>query len=90
MTEKRDGKLAVVLGWVAGGGAGLLLSFVLFHALEEMPVEPVVFGLFLVGAFAGMAAADRLGDRAVKVLGIAAGVVLALGVAAVMVLSSAG
>ncbi|HJL44652.1 MAG TPA: hypothetical protein RMG45_02405, partial [Polyangiaceae bacterium LLY-WYZ-15_(1-7)] len=80
-------RAATVLGWLAGGGGALLLNFGLYHAWgTDYPVQPTSFVLFVVGAFGGMALADRLGERAFRVLGIATGVVFALGLTAFVLL----
>jgi hypothetical protein len=82
-------KLTTAFGWIAGGAAGLIANYVcllvatgaLGIADEAYPVVPTTFALFLVGAFSGMAIADRMGERGFRTLGISAGVLLALLVA---------
>lgn len=70
-------RLTTVFGWVAGGSLGLVVNYGLFLAVgESYPVAPTTFATFLVGAFAGMSLADRLGERGFRPLGIAAGVLL--------------
>ena len=86
MSSRR--RAGTVLGWIAGGAAGLLLNLLIFHLVDDYPVQPTSFGLFILGAFAGMALADRLGDRAVKVMGLATGLVIAALLTAVVLLSS--
>lgn len=72
-------RLATVFGWLAGGALGLLINYGLFLAVGEgYPTTWTTFALFLVGAFAGMWAADRLGPKGFTPLGIAAGVLFAL------------
>jgi hypothetical protein len=72
-------RLATVFGWLAGGTLGLLANYGLFVAIGEgYPTTYTTFGLFLMGAFGGMALADRLGAKGFKVLAVAAGVLLAL------------
>ena len=78
---------ATVLGWVSGGFGGVLLNLGVFALWGEgYPVQPTSFIAFVLGAFGGMAAADRLGDRAFSVLGVATGVVVALGLSAALLL----
>lgn len=72
-------RAATVLGWIAGGSAGLLLNYVGFLLVgPAYPVVPTTFALFVAGAFGGMAVADRVGHRGFKALGITAGVLLAI------------
>ncbi len=76
-------RLTTALGWVAGGSAGMLLNYLLFLAFADetgagYPVVPTTFALFVVGAFGGMAVADRGGEKMFRPLGIAAGVLLSL------------
>ena len=76
-------RLSTVFGWVAGGSLGLLVNYAIFLAVSDesgqgYPTVPTTFVLFLLGAFGGMAVADRAGDRAFRPLGIAAGILLAL------------
>ena len=76
-------RLTTALGWVAGGSAGMLLNYLLFLAIADetgagYPVVPTTFVLFVVGAFGGMAVADRGGEKMFRPLGIAAGVLLSL------------
>lgn len=76
-------RLTTALGWIAGGSAGMLVNYLLFLAFADetgagYPVVPTTFVLFVLGAFGGMAIADRGGERMFKPLGIAAGVLLAI------------
>ncbi len=77
-----DKRIARGLGWVAGGGLLLLVNFAVALAVSPQypnyPVQPTSFVLFAAGAFGGMWAADKLGNRALKVMGLTTGVVLAL------------
>ncbi|MCB9600159.1 MAG: hypothetical protein H6721_01770 [Sandaracinus sp.] len=83
-----DAKAAVVLGWIAGGGFALLLNFVAFHSFGDgYPVAPTSFVLFVLGAFGGMHLADRLGSRALRVLGIATGALVGLALLVVVALA---
>ncbi len=88
MSEEQNKRspLGTVLGWISGSGTGLLLSFIAYHSIDGMPVGPVVFGALVAGAFGGMALADRLGERAIRVLGIWTGCIAAAALLIVMVL----
>lgn len=91
--DRTKRRLATAFGWVAGGAVGLLLNYGLLLAVgDAYPTTWTTFVLFLLGAFAGMALADRLGPRAFKPLGVAAGVLLALfvGVVLAVLMSPAG
>jgi len=80
MTEKatkKGSRLGTVLGWVAGALALLLANFFVYHGYGDgYPVEPTSFAAVVIGAFGGMALADRLGARAPKVLGLLVGLLL--------------
>ena len=41
---------------------------------------PTTFALVVLGCFGGMAVADRLGDRAIRVLGVSAGLLLSVAI----------
>jgi hypothetical protein len=88
MTEPRDDvrrRATLVFGWLAGGCLGLLLNYGLFFAVGEgWPVIPTTFVLFVAGCFAGMWVADRLGERGFKVLGLTAGILLAVALSLVV------
>ena len=76
-------RLAAILGGVVGGGLGVLLNYFLFYAIGSgYPIGPTTFALFAAGAFGGMALSDRLGKKALRVMGIGAGVLMALSVLA--------
>jgi hypothetical protein len=78
-------RLATVFGWIAGGSLALLANYGAYLAIGPgYPLIASTFVLFLLGAFGGMAVADRLGERAFRPLGIAAGVLLALAAVAVV------
>lgn len=80
-SQPRDGRsrLTTVFGWLAGGTLGLLVNYGIFLAVGEgYPTTYTTFGLFLAGAFGGMALSDRLGPRGFKPLALAAGVLLAV------------
>jgi hypothetical protein len=82
---ERRRRLTTVFGWLAGGSLGLLANYAAFLAVGEgYPTVPTTFVLFLLGAFGGMAVADRLGVRGFRPLGIAAGVLLAIFMALVV------
>ena len=75
-------RMGTVFGWIAGGSLGLVVSYAISLAWGPgYPLIPGTFALFVAGCFGGMWASDRLGDRAFRVLGIAAGVLLAVAVA---------
>ena len=68
----------VLFGWVAGGAAGVLVNTALELLLgASWPEALGIFGLFVVGAFAGMRLAKTLGPRAFRILGISAGLLVA-------------
>lgn len=72
-------RLATVFGWIAGASLAMLVNYGLFLEIgESYPTVPTTFAAVVIGAFAGMAVADRLGARGLKPLGIAAGVLLGL------------
>jgi len=80
-SSKTRQRLGAAFGWIAGGTLGLLIDYGLFLSIgARYPVGISTFVVFVIGAFAGMRLADRLGDRAFRVLGIAAGVLLAIAV----------
>ncbi len=84
-------RLTTVFGWVAGGSTGVLANWGLFVAVGEgYPVTWTTFVLFLVGAFAGMFVADKLGPRGFRPLGIAAGVLFAVFVAVLLTVTTGG
>jgi len=85
----KSSRLGIVLGWVAGALALLLANFFAYHGYGEgYPVEPTSFAAVVVGAFGGMALAERLGSRAPRVLGLMVGLLLAAAtVTAFLVLS---
>ncbi len=94
MSEERDrtrARLTTVFGWVAGGTLGVLGNWGLYVAFGEgYPVTWTTFVLFLAGAFGGMFLADRLGDRAFRPLGIAAGVLFAVFLGVVLTVTLGG
>ena len=79
-SDSQSGQRATtVLGWLVGGLSGFLLNYLIYRLVgPSYPTAITTFVLFAGGAFGGMAAADRLGPRAVKWLGISAGTLLAL------------
>lgn len=75
--EKKRSRLGTILGWLAGALALLLANFFAYQAYGDgYPVEPTSFVAVVVGAFGGMAVADRLGARAPKILGLLVGFLL--------------
>ncbi len=75
-------RATTAFGWLAGGSLGLLANYGLFLAVgPSWPVVPTTFAFFVAGCFGGMWAADRLGhERGFKILGLTAGVLVALAV----------
>ncbi len=72
-------QMALVLGGAVGGGIGVLLNYFLYAAFgADYPVGPTSFGLFALGAFGGMALSEKLGKRALKIMAIAAGILVSL------------
>lgn len=63
---------------------GLTLTAVLLATgvINEELLLLATFVLFIAGAFLGMFVSDKLGDRAFRVMGIAAGTVVALAITA--------
>jgi len=87
----RRRRAATALGWIAGGSLGLLLNYALFFAVgPSYPTVPTTFAAFVLFAFGGMALADRLGERALRVLGPAAGVLFALFLGLVLLVTLSG
>ncbi len=84
-------RMATAFGWIAGGSLGLLANYAVFLGVgESWPVVPTTFVLFVVGAFAGMAVADRLGERAFRLLGVAAGILFAIALTLVVAVVMTG
>lgn len=82
-------RAATVLGWLCGGLLGLLIHFIVYASIQaEYAVSLPNAAIFVAGAFGGMAFADRLGERAVKVLGLLFGIILGIGVLAFVFLYS--
>jgi hypothetical protein len=80
--ERTRARLATAFGWIAGGALGLLANWGIYALVgPSYPTTYTTFGFFLVGAFGGMALADRLGPRGFRPLAIAAGVLFAVFVA---------
>lgn len=81
MSETRtyDRRAGTVLGWLFGASSGLVVDYGLAAAIGAgYPAGYSTFGLLVVGAFIGMAVADKLGERAPKVLGPIAGIMVAV------------
>ena len=75
--SSRSSRLGTVLGWLAGALGLLLVNFFVYHGYGDgYPVEPTSFAAVVIGAFGGMALADRLGSRAPKILGLLVGFLL--------------
>jgi hypothetical protein len=76
--DRRTQRLAVALGWLAGIFLGLLVDYGAYVAIgDDYPKGYTTFALLAAGAFLGMSVADRLGARALKVMALAVGVLLA-------------
>ena len=74
-----DRRAGTVLGWLFGASLGLVIDYAAAATVgESYPAGYSTFGLLIIGAFIGMTAADKLGERAPKVLGPLAGVMVAL------------
>lgn len=84
--------MQTALAWLAGGAASVLLSYALYLVFgEAYPKEPAAFVLFAVCVYGAMSVSDRLGPRAFRGIGIAAGVLCALAlVLAILALTSDG
>ncbi len=79
-----------ILGWIAGASLAVLVSYGLFQlgvyrGAAERYIPLTTFVLFVIGAFSGMAIADRVGDKGTRILGIAAGLLFAVAASLVMV-----
>ncbi len=87
-TRTSEHRIATGLGWFVGGGLALLLNYFAFVAVGPgYPAAPTSFVAFVAGAFGGMWVADRLGSKALKTLGISAGILIATAALAAMVLA---
>ncbi|MEM9196207.1 MAG: hypothetical protein AAGF12_43995 [Myxococcota bacterium] len=74
-------KLATFFGWLGGGSLGLVANYGIFLAYgPDYPVTPTTFVAVVAGCFLGMAVSDRLGERALRPLGLGAGILLALAI----------
>jgi hypothetical protein len=81
-------QLAAVLGGCVGGGLAILSNYFVYEAVgPEYPAGPTSFVFFALGALGGMAVSDRLGKKALKVMGIAAGILIALTLLTVLLLA---
>ena len=78
-TPVYDKRAGTVLGWLGGAASGLVLDYAIAAAVgETYPAGYSTFALLVVGAFVGMAVADKLGERAPKILGPFAGIMVAV------------
>jgi hypothetical protein len=84
------GRAGTALGWIAGGTAGLLASWALSPLVPAWATIPLTFVLLVLGFFGGMALSTRLGARALRVMGIAAGVLFAIVLTLVALTLTAG
>lgn len=74
-----DRRAGTVLGWLAGASLGLVIDYAAAaYVGQGYPAGYSTFALIIGGAFGGMALADKLGERAPKVLGPVAGVFVAV------------
>ncbi len=87
--EQTAGRLRRGLGWLLGGLVGLGIALLVAEqgpaegesgsgAGPFSPLAITSFVGFAVGAYAGMWAADRLGERSVQVLSLLIGVLLSI------------
>ena len=93
MTEQNTtaGRTATALAWGGGGAAGLLVSYGCVYLFgDAYPSGVGTFILFAVGAMAAMTFADRLGARALRVLGPVSGILIALALVLVLTIGYAG
>ncbi len=78
--DRRAPRLAVALGWLAGICLGLLVDYGAYVLIgDDYPKGYTTFVLLAGLAFAGMYLADRLGPRALKVMALAVGILVATG-----------
>lgn len=74
----------VLFGWILGASLGLVASYGLFVLLDGKHTGPITFATFAVGALLGSFATERLPAKALRWVGMAAG--LALTAAVVLLL----
>ncbi|NCQ59805.1 MAG: hypothetical protein GW913_03935 [Myxococcales bacterium] len=85
------GRAATALAWSGGGALGLVISYGLVYFFgEAYPSGVGTFVLFAAGALGFMALADKLGRRALKVLGPISGILLALALVLVVTIGFSG
>lgn len=81
-------QLSAVLGGCVGGGLAILSNYFVYEAVgPDYPAGLTSFVFFALGAFGGMALSDRLGKKALKVMGIAAGILISLTLLTVLLLA---
>ncbi|MGF1465684.1 MAG: hypothetical protein ACFCGT_06090 [Sandaracinaceae bacterium] len=75
-------RVVTAFGWVAGICAGVLVNYPLYLLFggpgSAYPVALTTFVAVAAGGFGGLALADRLGEQGLRPLGLAAGLLLAL------------
>jgi len=85
------GRAATALAWGGGGALGLVISYGLVFAFgEAYPSGVGTFVLFAAGAMGFMALADKLGPRALRILGPISGILLALALVLVVTIGYSG
>lgn len=72
-------RLTTAAGWIAGVCAGVLINGLIYRMVGDgYPQTPTTFVAVIVGAFGGMALADKTKEAGLRPLGITAGVLLAI------------
>lgn len=72
-------RLTTAAGWIAGVCAGVLVNGLIYRMVGDgYPQTPTTFIAVIIGAFGGMALADKTKEAGLRPLGITAGVLLAI------------
>lgn len=93
MTQKKTTapRVATVLAWFGGGAGGLLLSYLCVYLFgDAYPSGVGTFLLFAAGAMGFMTWSDKLGPRALKVVGPISGVLLATALVLMLTVAFSG